>query len=422
MGDNPVKVYKLENGMTLTVQRETVIPLVTVDMWVRVGSGDEPAEMAGISHYLEHMLFKGTQKLGVGDYDRIVEEAGGYLNAATSMDYTHYYVTVPTAHFEEILEHFADVLMNSTLDPAEVEMERQVILEEISRKMDTPFGSLFDDAIPAMFSSGPYRHPVIGTRDTVRATSQTLLREHYERFYTPDNMYLSIVGDVEPEAVRKKVEEYFAGFDRRLNPWRDSVPQTGFARPQEKVYTRDWNEIYFIIAFPGPSAPGMEEMALIDLLETLLASGRNSRLVNELQEKKKLVSNIGTYFMTSRHPSPLLIYGTCTRENLQAAREEIFNVLRDLGENGVKDSELRRVRRMALNSHLYSLETNAGRASTIGYSNVVLGNHALLDEYTPYLEKVSGKGMIEFVRKNLGEERSSFFVTGKMADGNGHSR
>lgn len=408
-----VHEYKLSNALTLTVQPDPAIPLVTMDMWVRVGSGDEPREIAGISHYLEHMLFKGTERLAVGQYDRNVEEAGGYLNAATSTDYTHYYVTIPSAHFEKTLNDFADVLMNSSIDPVEVESERLVILEEIRRKIDNPFGYLFDETMPALYENGPYMHPVIGYSESVKAITREQLHDHYQRFYAPDNMFLSIVGDVDPDAVRGQVEEAFSGFSRRANPHREQPPPTIFRPAYDRKLAQNWNEAYFILAFPGPAGDSLETMAVSEFADTLLTGGRASRLVNALQEKKALVSSIGAYLPTYRHPAPLMIYGTCKPENLDEVRREIFVELNRLFAGGIAEQEMRRVRRQVLNGHLYSLETNAGRAQTLGYSQVMLGNNALLNEFSNRIKAVKEKDVLDFLRASMKEEFASFHVTAR---------
>lgn len=410
-GRKAVETSKLNNGLTLSVQRDSSIPLVTLDMWVRVGSGDEPPEVAGISHFLEHMLFKGTSRLAVGEYDRRIEEVGGYLNAATSMDYTHYYVTTPSAHFDAVLTDFADVMINSALDAGEVESERQVILEEISRKIDNPFGFLFDETIPALYESGPYRHPVIGSRESVTAITRAQLAEHYRRYYAAGNMYLAIVGDVDPRAARGKVEQAFADAQAKFEPYEREIPESRYAPPRDRVLPQDWNEAYFILAFPGPEGDRMDSMVIRDFAETVLAGGRSSRLVKSLQEKKALVSTIGCYFPNNRHPSPLMIYGTCEAEKLEQVRSEIFAELKLLQEGGIADSEMKRARRQVLNSHLFSLETNAGRASTIGYSQVLLGTPRLLDKYEEQVRDQARKPVEQFITRHLREKDASFHIT-----------
>lgn len=410
-----MQTLKLPNGLTVTMQKDSSVPLVTLDMWVRAGGGDEKPELAGVSHFLEHMLFKGTERLAVGEYDHRIESIGGYLNAATSLDYTHYYVTFPSQHFDSVLADFADVLQNSSIDPVEVENERKVILEEISRKIDNPFGYLFDETIPALFSEGPYKHTVIGSRETVSALTRDQLAEYYHASYTPDRMFLSVVGDIDIAAAKGKIAGAFTKTGASESP-RGDAPRAKFQPPADRTLPMDWNEAYFIMAFPGTASKTMKHIALCDLAETVLAGGRSSRLVNSLQEKKALVSSIGAYFPTNRHDAPLMIYGTCEPEKIPAVKEAILAEIAKLKRDGIGADEMKRAHRIARNSHLFSLETNAGRASTIGYSKVLLGNLDLLTGYEEALHS-STRGEVEkFISQYLREERASFFVTRRAAE------
>lgn len=407
-------VSKLDNGLTVAVQPDPSVPLVTMDMWVKVGSGDEPTEIAGASHFLEHMLFKGTERLAAGEYDLRIEGMGGYLNAATSNDYTHYYVTVPSDQFAAALQDFADVLQNSAIDPTEVENERQVILEEIRRKNDNPMGYLFDATYPQMFDEGPYRHAVLGSLESVGAMTRDQLHEHYRRFYAAENMYLNIVGNVDAQQARQVVAEAFASLPTQARPWREKPPETVFAKPFERQLPREWNEAYFIIAFPGPKQTNtMKSMAVTDMAETLLATGRTSRLVNSIVEKKRLASNIGTYFMTGRNAGTLMIYGTCEPDKLPEVRAEVLREIEALAKE-IRENEFARARRQAINSHLFSLETSAGRATTLGYSQLMLGNTRLLSDYDEALHGVTRHEVQQFLRTNLSPDRHSFFVTRRM--------
>lgn len=410
---------KLDNGLTLCMQEDHTVPLVTLDMWVRVGSGDEPSELAGISHFLEHMMFKGTEKLKTGEYDLHIEEVGGYLNAATSMDYTRYYVTAPSEHFDRILSDFADVMLNSTLAREEVERERLVVLEEIRRKADNPFGYLFDRSIPSIFESGPYTHPVIGSKETVRAITRDQLYDHYRRFYTADNMFLCIVGDIDTKAVAAAVGKAFAGAEATRHPYRQAAPETRYALPGTSHLERKWNEAYFILGFPGPADAGLHEMAVVEYAETLLAAGRSARLVNALQEKKGLVSSIGAHFPVNRHEMPLLIYGTCEPEKIPAVRAAVEEELRRLVDDGFNGREFKRTRRQVLNGHLFSLETNAGRAMMLGHSQILYGDCSLVSKYEGAIKSVDSGDVRTFLKEYLREGDRYFFVTARGNGANG---
>lgn len=404
-------LHHLDNGLTVCIEPDRTIGLVTLDMWVAAGAGDEPAEVAGVSHFLEHMLFKGTENLATGEYDRRVEEVGGYLNAATSLDYTHYYTVFPSEHFDRVLDDFADVLRNSILAPEEVERERQVILEEISRKQDSPFGFLFDESFPLMFESGPYRHPVIGTRESVTAMTRGQLLAHYERFYAPENMFLSIVGDVDGEAALRRVEETFGDWERPFRPWRQADPEVVWAPPRDRQLLRNWKEAYFILAFPAARGGGAREIAVRDVAEALLVGGRSSRLVRAIQERDQLVSSLGAYFPDNRRDAPLLLYGTCEPLRVQEVRSAVFRELRLLLEGGLERGELDRARRLVLNSQLFSMETGRQRAHTYGNTLLTHGSVEIIDEYRREVSRAREGDVLSFIRDALAEDNASYFVT-----------
>lgn len=404
-----VQTWILDNGLTVHAIESRAVPLVTLDMWVRVGSKDEPPELAGISHFLEHMMFKGTPRLGVGDYDRRIEQLGGYLNAATGSDYTHYYMTVPSEHLDAALEDMADVLQNSLVDAREVERERAVILEEIRQKQDNPVGFLFDEVTRRTYESGPYAGTVIGSAETVAAMTRDQLLDHYWRHYVPGNMAFVVAGDFDPEALRPRIERLLGTFRRDLRPWRDSVPATAFRPAGSATWERDWRQTYFFLAFPGIAATDARTMAAIDVTEGVLFGGRSARLTNLLREKRGLVTSISGFFLTNRHPGFLAVYGTCDPDKLDEIQEVLFEELARLRASGPADAELRRARRQIVTDHLYRAETNTGKASLAGYSFAMLGNPVLLTGYPDVVQQVTADD-VRAVLELMTRERASLYV------------
>ena len=378
--------HQLPNGLTLYLQPNDGAPLVTLDAWVRVGSRDEPAELAGISHFLEHMLFKGTERLHTGEYDRRIEALGGYLNAATSADYTHYYVIVPSENLDAAAVDLADVLQNSVIDEAEVEKERQVILEEIRMKDDNPGGFLHDRVTRAMFASGPYAGTVIGSPQTVAALTRPQLREHFERHYAPENMAIVAVGNFDAERLRLRLEELLGGMRRRLRPWRDELPPTVFAPPASTELERDWQQAYFYLAFPGPALESLRQAAALSIAEAVLDGGRTSRLVNALVEKKRLATSISASFPGHREPSFAAISGTCQAGDAARVEEAAMEEVELLRRHGMRKGELARAKRQLLNAHLFAAETNTGQASMLGYSFALFGRPDFLVDYPAAIE------------------------------------
>ncbi|HRU55475.1 MAG TPA: pitrilysin family protein, partial [Candidatus Sumerlaeia bacterium] len=185
-----MKKHTLKNGMTVLILENPDSKVVTLDVWINTGSAFEPKDINGVSHFLEHMLFKGTEKRAVGEIDREIEAVGGLWNAGTSLEFTHYYLTVAAPYFQIGADALADVIANSKLESAEVERERQVILEEYHRQQDDPDNYLMTMVYWNSFESSPSRWPVLGTPDTINAITPERLRQYYHERYTPANMAL----------------------------------------------------------------------------------------------------------------------------------------------------------------------------------------------------------------------------------------
>ena len=410
MTPSQVQRHVMPNGLTVYVVESDQVPLVTLDMWVRVGSSDEPEAIAGISHFLEHMLFKGTPRLGVGVYDKRIEEIGGYLNAATSGDYTHYYMTIPSAQLDRALQDMADVLVNSSIDAGEVEKERLVILEEIRMKNDQPIGFLYDEITRRVYDSGPYENTVIGSSETVSAITRDQLLDHYHRFYAPENMAFLVVGDVRASEILPLVEKELGTFQRALKPHRNVEPITRFSAPVQETWNRDWQETYFFFTLPGHELDSLERIAVDSVVEQVLGGGRSSRLVKTLREEKAIVTSISFFGPSYRYPAFWGIYGTCQPDQVNLVRQEVEKVLEEAA-NNLTLEELNRAKKAILTQQAFQTETNAGKAGTLGLSFALLGNAELLTDYPAAVESVT----LDQVRKSLGELStqpvSTFVVT-----------
>lgn len=410
MAQPVIKQSVLQNGLKVYTIESDQVPLVTLDMWVKVGSKDEPEAVAGISHYLEHMLFKGTPRLGVGVYDRRIEELGGYLNAATSGDYTHYYMTLPSEHLDRALVDMADVLINSSLDPEEVESERRVILEEISMKQDQPIGFLYDEITQTVFESGPYKNTVIGSEESVKAITREQLLDYYTRFYTPQNMAFLVVGNFKTNELIASLNKELGSFQREYNPYRKVSPPTIFTPAQSKVWERDWQQTYFFFTIPGHGLDSLERIAVDSLTEQILSGGRSSRLVKALREEQRLVTSISAFGPSYKHESFWGIYGTCEADQVEAVKAAVQAELEELVKNGISSSELKRARKTLITEHLFQTETNSGKAGMLGMSIALLGNESLVNDYPAALEAVTEKQIVDTVRELVSTGMSTFSV------------
>jgi zinc protease len=209
----PFDRAKLDNGARVLVRADRAQPIVAVDLWLGVGAVDETDEHVGISHFLEHMFFKGTERFPTGAMDRLVKEMGGYNNAATSLEFTHYFIVSPSEYFETSLELLTEHLLRPTLPPGELERERRVVKEEIRRRNDSPHGRLFTRLSRAVFGDSPYGREVLGTPESLDRISADVMRRYWSDNYAAERLVVAVAGDVDPATVVEQVAE-------RLDPLR----------------------------------------------------------------------------------------------------------------------------------------------------------------------------------------------------------
>lgn len=371
-------------------------------MWVATGSADETPELNGVSHFLEHMLFKGTDRYGVGEIDRMIEGVGGIINAGTSHDFTHYYVTVGSDDLATAVEIIAEVIRHSSLVEEEIDRERQVILEEYSRKQDDPQGLLWERLYDLAFEQGPYKAPVLGVPESLEAIGRTNMLDYYRRHYCAENMALLIVGDVAPEAALSLASEAFDGFDRPPRPLLDRSRSKTVYRPgAETEIEKDVNETYAVTTFPAPPLQDRAQVCALEVLQYVLGGGRASILYREIKERRRLATSIGASYPTSRHPNLFAVHYTCDgakRSELErVSLEEIDRVV----QSGVSEKDLDRARNLLTNEHAFSLETTNGQSSAIGYYYTVTGGLEFERDYVGAIRAVTREQVQEQARQWL---------------------
>lgn len=295
-------VTRLKNGLSVLILKDARFPLVSTRLYVHAGSVYEKPEHAGISHVLEHMVFKGTEHRPKGEVSRQVEAAGGYLNAATSYDYTVYITDMPSRHWKLGLDVARDMAFNATLDPAELESEKQVVLSELDMRMkDNPRGRLFERLLHDTLQGTPYERPVIGYPETIRAITVDDLRAYIDTYYQPRNMLLVVVGDINPPEVLAEAERLFGAYgnDRALpqpEPYdaaRLPLSDKGAPRltPSVAVEAGPWNKVYLAAAFPVPGFADYRS-APLDVLAYLLGGDRTSLFYRNFKYDRQLVDSI----------------------------------------------------------------------------------------------------------------------------------
>lgn len=361
-----IQRHQLDNGLTILMREDHTVPIVSTMMWYRVGSRFEQPGVTGISHFLEHMMFKGTSTYQKGEIDSITACKGGSNNAFTSNDYTAYYFSFASDRWQPALEIEADRMMNNRFDPEEFELERQVIIEELKMDCDSPWGALRRKVEINSFEKHPYRFPVIGHYEDVASITRAQMIDHYRQFYTPANATLVLVGDFQLKKTLQQVEKLFAPLPQSEVPTIDKPREPRRTRKIRVRVTMPTQIPRILVAFTAPSVHQKGHYAL-RVLDSVLSEGKLSRLYLRLVEKEHVASLVSTEFSETFDPY-LFFIGAELHEEVDLGRVEsmIFEEMDKLKEAPISESELRRAKNQCLTQFFSGFETTLDQAIQIG--------------------------------------------------------
>jgi len=390
--------FTMANGLRVILEENRTSPVVALQIWAGVGSADEKDEEAGMCHFIEHMIFKGTEKRKVREMAREIESLGGSINAYTSYDQTVYHVTIASRYADTALDILADAVQYSTFDPLELEREREVILEEIRMGKDDPSNRLFKQTMATVFQNHPYRRPVIGFESTIKAITRDQMVSFFKKWYSPNRMLFVAVGDFNSPEMEGRVKKVFEGF----KPSSESLPQRKEEPKQMRIRSvishGNFKETHLQIAFPISSATH-EDTPALDALAQILGGGETSRLVQKVKLEKGLVNSISASSMTPKDPGAFIIGATLRPENLEKATEAILEEIFRLGQKGVTAEELHRVKVNIESDLIYDRQTVQGQARKIGYYEVIVGDVQFEKEYVRRIGLVRSEDIQKVLEK-----------------------
>ncbi|MGB5530414.1 MAG: pitrilysin family protein, partial [Ignavibacteriaceae bacterium] len=309
-----IKTFKLNNGMRALVLEDNSIPNVAMYFLYKVGSRNEYPGITGISHFFEHMMFNGAKKYGPKEFDRVMEANGGSNNAYTSQNLTVYQDWFPNQTMEVMFDLEADRIANLNFDSTKIESERGVILSERSTGLENdPMEELWDEVQATAFTAHPYMWPVIGWESDIKNWTKKDLENYFHTYYAPNNCLLVVVGDVKFDWVKTLAEKYFESIPAGPKP-RDIHTVEPEQKGEKRVFVkRDVPSPYLLFAYHVPQS-GSDEYYALDLLESILSSGRTSRLYKSIVDDKQLAIDIGTYYGQAFDPTIMMIYAIANQD------------------------------------------------------------------------------------------------------------
>ncbi|OPX25903.1 MAG: hypothetical protein B1H02_00195 [Candidatus Latescibacteria bacterium 4484_107] len=376
----------LPNGLTVYVKEVHETPIVAVYFWARTGSANEPEEINGIAHFFEHMFFKGTEKRGVGEMDRAIKALGGHNNAFTAMETTAYYVVVPSEHFATAFDILYDAMGHSVFDPEEIEKERQVVVEEIRRRDDSPEDRLITVFLNTIFEGTPYARPVLGTVESLNRIDREAFVRTLHDFYVPNNVTVVVVGDVRTDPVLARIEQTTQAWEPNSSV-PDRCASISFV-PQTTVRTRememDVHQLYWMMGFPNMGRLDLLDMYVLDVASTILGGGRSSRLYRRLVEQEGLVTSVHAWVLSLTRAGIFAVEAHFPIEHRARVEKIVFEEIERMKRETVCSGELERAKTMLITDFAYSNETDADLGETIGHYATI----AAVEEAVTYPDRI----------------------------------
>jgi zinc protease len=400
-----VKEYKLDNGLKVLVIEDHKAPLATFQIWYRVGSRDEPAGKSGISHLLEHMMFKGTPKYGSKEFSKMVKKKGGVDNAFTTKDYTMYYQTLASDRIDISIELEADRMQNLILDPKEVIAERDVVMEE--RRMrydDDPQNSLYEEVLAAAFKSHPYHWPVIGWMSDISSIEREGLLSHYKAYYSPDNAVIVVSGDVQADEIIKKIKASFED----ISPASGRAVITskeGGQKGERRISLKREAELPYIIAvYHTPSFPHPDSYAL-EVLGMILSGGKSSRLYKSIVYDKKLAISVSAdYSGFNKDPYLFLFDATAAPgKNIKDVENAVYAEMEKIKKELPSEREVQKAKNQIEASFVMGQDSIYYQAQIAGMFEM-LGNWKLKEQYLENIKKITPEDVSMAAKKYLRED------------------
>jgi predicted Zn-dependent peptidase len=378
----------LDSGVTVLVDPMTEVRSFSLGFFVRTGSGDEPAERQGLSHFLEHLLFKRTRRRSNVAIARAIDRLGGDVDAFTTKEYTGFYGRTLDARFAEALDLLADVVLAPAFTADDVEVERGVILEEIGEANDNPEDLAHENFVRAFWKGHPLGAPILGTAETVGAIRKRDLERYYASRYTPRNMIVAVAGRVDPDEVIRAVERLFR---RRPAGGRDRAVPERRPRPHSEVVVRPrrgLEQAHVCIGLAASSHTSTRRHAAA-LLDVVLGGGMSSRLFQEVRERRGLVYTIGSALSAYRLGGYEAISAACAPKNLRRVLDVTLRELRKLKRSGVTGRELARAKENLTGNMVLSLESTVSRMSSAARQELYFGRIASPEELIAKVEAVT---------------------------------
>jgi predicted Zn-dependent peptidase len=383
-----IKKYTCQNGVRIVLEHIPTVRSVAIGVWIGTGSRNELPESNGISHFLEHMFFKGTKTRTAREIAESFDSIGGQVNAFTSKEYTCYYAKVLDTHADFALEVLSDMFFHSTFDEEELKKEKNVVYEEIKMYEDTPDDIVHDLLGRAIYGNHPLGYPILGTEETLATFTGETLKQYMHDLYTPENVVISIAGNV-PESFIKEVEKYFGSYEAGTTQKTENIP---VFQTNQITRKKETEQAHLCLGYEGLKV-GHEDIYSLIVLNNVLGGSMSSRLFQEVREQRGLAYSVFSYHSAYQDSGILTIYGGTGAKQLDLLFDTIQETLEKLKKEGITEKELINCKEQLKGSLMLSLESTNSRMSRNGKNELMIKRHRSLDEIVNQIDQVTRDGV-----------------------------
>ncbi|VEP17025.1 putative Zn-dependent peptidase [Hyella patelloides LEGE 07179] len=412
---NAPTIQRLPNGLTI-IAEQIPVDAINLNVWLNVGSAKETDDINGMAHFLEHMVFKGTSNLGIGEFEQLIEEKGAVTNAATSQDYTHYYITTAPKDFAELAPLQLDVVLNPSLENEAFEREKLVVLEEIRRSEDNPRRRTFYQAMETCFASLPYRRRVLGPTEVITNLKSQQMKDFHGSWYQPESMTAAVVGNLPVEELIEIVSNSFAQHYGSQEARLQSVaPQYNLETPFTEVVRQELTDdtlqqARMVMMWRVPGMVDLAETYPFDILAVILGQGKVSRLFRDLREERGLVTQIGVSNMTQTQQGVFYISAQLPTENIAEVEKAITDHIRTIQNELIAEKDINRIRKQVANRFIFANEKPSSRANLYGYYYSQLQDLAPALNYPEHIQSITAKDLRTAAQKYLNPDAYGIVV------------
>ena len=408
-----VDEFVLDNGLRVIAEYIPHFPSVSVGLWIGAGSMYESEAENGLSHFVEHMLFKSTHKRTTREIAVEMDAIGGQVNAFTSKECTCYYAKVIAEHLERAMDLLSDLLLGAKLEEEEFEKERGVILEEIAMGEDTPEDLVYDLLAEAYFGSHPLSRPILGTHEQIASVTREALAQYRQKHYRPDNTVLAVAGRYDLETLKDMANRYLGSW-RAGESTQDAI-EPGVCQGQVITKKKDIEQVHVCLSYPGVSQED-DDLYPMSVMNNLFGGGMSSRLFQKIREEMGAVYSVYSYPSTYQSCGTLTIYAGTSPESAQAVVDELYAEIRKLMDEGVTDEEFAMAKEQLKVSYVLGLESSSSRMSSIGRNKLLRGRAADPDEVVKKIEAVTKEDVERVIRRTFSGECAAAAVGRNVDD------